>query len=213
MPVKSINIAIACDHVIFGKALKMYFTGLKDFNVLVTSTDYDNLVTNLKKSSIEILLLSMVDPESTGIGTLQKIRDEIPKLKIVLLSSSTDPGFISSFLELDIYGYISGRDEPECMIKAILLASEDKIYRTRLLTEAMYLNKRNSMKQSSLKGGARLSDRDIKIIRLLWEEKSNKEIANELFLSIRSVEKIRQKIKDKLGVKSTIGMLKYLMTN
>lgn len=46
MPVKSINIAIACDHVIFGKALKMYFKGLKDFNVLVTSTDYDNLVTN-----------------------------------------------------------------------------------------------------------------------------------------------------------------------
>jgi len=60
MPVKSINIAIACDHVIFGKALKMYFTGLKDFNVLVTSADYDNLVTNLKKSSFEILLFAVV---------------------------------------------------------------------------------------------------------------------------------------------------------
>ncbi|HET6256339.1 MAG TPA: response regulator transcription factor [Puia sp.] len=213
MPTRPINIAIACDHAIFGKALKSFLTSLRNFNVTLTSIDDDDLIRNLKQSSIEILLLSIIDPESTAIATLQKLRDEAPELKIILLSSSTDPGFISSFLELEIYGYISARDEPECMIRAIQSASEDKIYETRLFTEAMYLNKKNSIRRSSLKGGARLSDRDKKIIRLLWEEKSNKQIADELFLSTRSVEKIRQSIKNKLGVKSTIGMLKYLMSH
>jgi DNA-binding NarL/FixJ family response regulator len=53
------------------------------------------------------------------------------------------------------------------------------------------------------------TDREIEILKLLWEEKSNKEIADHLFLSVRSVEKIRQDMKEKTGVKSTIGLLKY----
>jgi DNA-binding NarL/FixJ family response regulator len=211
MPEKCINLAIASDHVILGKALKIYLAGLKDIKVALICLDKDILVKSLKESSIDVLLLSMVDPGSTGTGTLRILRNELPELRILLLSSSTDPAFLSTFLELEIYGYISSRDEPEGMINAIKLASDDKIYKTNLFTEAMYLNKKSNLKYSSLKENARLSDRERNIIRLLWEEKSNKEIASELFLSIRSVEKIRQNIKNKLGVKSTIGMLKYLI--
>jgi DNA-binding CsgD family transcriptional regulator len=54
-----------------------------------------------------------------------------------------------------------------------------------------------------------LNDRERRLIQLIWEEKSNKQIADELFLGVRSVEKIRQDIKGKVGVKSTVGLLKY----
>jgi len=54
-----------------------------------------------------------------------------------------------------------------------------------------------------------LNEREKKMLQLIWEEKSNKEIADELFLGVRSVEKIRQDMKEKMGVKSTVGLLKY----
>ena len=54
-----------------------------------------------------------------------------------------------------------------------------------------------------------LNDREKKIIRLLWEEKSNKEIADELFIGIRTVERTRQEMKEKVGVKSTVGLIKF----
>ncbi|MFT3701299.1 MAG: helix-turn-helix transcriptional regulator [Agriterribacter sp.] len=58
-----------------------------------------------------------------------------------------------------------------------------------------------------------LTDREIKVIQLLWEEKSNEEISSILFLGIRSIEKIRQDIKEKIGVKSMIGIMKYAIVN
>jgi DNA-binding CsgD family transcriptional regulator len=54
-----------------------------------------------------------------------------------------------------------------------------------------------------------INEREKKILQLLWEEKSNKEIADELFLGIRTVERIRQDLKEKVGAKSTVGLLKY----
>jgi DNA-binding NarL/FixJ family response regulator len=57
------------------------------------------------------------------------------------------------------------------------------------------------------------TEREKRILQLMWEEKSNKEIADELFLGIRSIEKIRQVMKEKTGVKSTIGLMKYALRN
>jgi DNA-binding NarL/FixJ family response regulator len=54
-----------------------------------------------------------------------------------------------------------------------------------------------------------LTGREKKVLQLLWEEKNNKEIADEIFLSVRSIEKIRQDMKEKLGIKSTVGLFKY----
>lgn len=70
------------------------------------------------------------------------------------------------------------------------------------------------MKQNNIKdGGSRISfdERESKILQLLWEEKTNKEIAGQICLGVRSVEKIRQDMKDKVGVKSTIGLLKLAL--
>jgi len=89
--------------------------------------------------------------------------------------------------------------------------SEQRIYRSRLFTEVLYWNKQNKIKASPGMINISLSEREQAILRLLWEEKSNKEIADALFLSVRSVEKIRQDMKEKLGVKSTIGLLKYAL--
>lgn len=121
----------------------------------------------------------------------------------------TDSDLISDLLDMGIHGYISKSDEPEELLQAIRAAAENRIYRNRLFTEALYRHKQNTFRAYSDGNTVLLNDREKKILQLLWEEKSNKEIADALYLGVRSVEKIRQDMKEKVGAKSTVGLLKY----
>ncbi|MET0394827.1 MAG: LuxR C-terminal-related transcriptional regulator, partial [Chitinophagaceae bacterium] len=81
------------------------------------------------------------------------------------------------------------------------------IFRNHLFTEALYWNTEQNRVDPAAK--IELDEREKQIIRLLWQEKTNKEIAEEIFLSIRSIEKIRQNLKARLSVRSTVGIFKY----
>jgi len=112
-------------------------------------------------------------------------------------------------LDSGIHGYISKSEEPEELLQAIHAVADNRIYQNRIFTEALYRSKQNNISTFTDASSGHLNEREKKILELIWEEKSNKEIADELFLGIRSVEKIRQDMKEKIGVKSTVGLLKY----
>jgi DNA-binding NarL/FixJ family response regulator len=148
-------------------------------------------------------------PVMNGNEAIKTIREEYPDIKILILSMSTDMMLISDLLEAGIHGYISKADEPEDLLQAIAAVAEDRIYQNRLFTEALYWNKKKNINPAENDHDAKLSDRDRKILQLIWEEKSNKEISDELYLGIRSIEKVREDLKEKIGAKSTVGLLKY----
>jgi DNA-binding NarL/FixJ family response regulator len=148
-------------------------------------------------------------PGLNGNEAVNLMRREYPDIKILVLSMSNDMDLISDLLDSGIHGYISKSDEPEDLVQAIYTVSDNRIYHNKIYTEALYWNKQNTIRARNEGARALLNEREKKILQLLWEEKSNKEIADELFLGVRSVEKIRQDIKEKIGAKSTVGLLKY----
>ena len=204
----AINLAIMDDHALFRKMLKNYLSGQKDMNVVIETSHTDDLLGQLRNSSVDVLLIDMIMPQVNDNDIIKIIRREYSEIKILILSMCIDLDIISGLLDSGIHGYVSKTDEPEELVKAIIAVSENKIYRTRLLTDALYRNKQNNIIADSY-GNYSLSEREKKVLQLLWEEKSNKEIADHLFLSVRSIEKIRQDMKEKLGVKSTVGLIKY----
>lgn len=185
-----------------------YLSEQKNIRVSVQASETVELLNKLKAAPVEILLMDMFLPPLEAVEALQLIRQEYPAMKILMLSMYSDMDRIIDLLGLGIHGFISKEEEPEDLLNAIRAICDNKIYHTRVFTEALFRNQQYSSKSEHQKQ-ATLNDREKKILQLLWEEKSNREIADELFLSIRSVEKIRQDMKDKLGVKSTIGLIKY----
>jgi DNA-binding NarL/FixJ family response regulator len=131
-----------------------------------------------------------------------------------VLSMSKDLHLISELIEMGINSYISKYDEAEDLVSAIYAVHDNRIYRNSLFTEALYW-KTSSESEKTVKDRQALefSEREKSILQMLWEEKTNKDIADNLFLGIRSIEKIRQTMKEKLGVKTTIGLLKYALKN
>ncbi len=204
-----INLAIVDDHTLFRKTLKNYLAEQRNINVFIQSPDIPDLLIKLKDFYIHILLMDLFLPNINGFDAIKMIKSEYPDIKIVVLTMCTDMNLLSQLLDSSVYGIISKSDEPEEVINAINSVAEHRIYRSKLLTEIMYWGKQVRIRNQNAQPHVELSDREKEVLQLLWEEKSNKEIANHLFLSIRSVEKIRQDMKDKLNVKSTIGLLKY----
>jgi len=203
-----INLAIVDDHVLIRKVIADYLTQ-NSINIHIQSSDVIDLLGKLHKSSTDILLMDLFLPKIHSLDALRVIRNEFPDMKIIVFSMNADLQLISNILDYGIHAYISKSDEPENLLQAIISVYDNRIYRNKILTEALYWNKQNNAKNG--KDNFTFDERERKILQLLWEEKSNKEIANEIFLSVRSVEKIRQDMKEKLNVKSTIGLLKYAL--
>jgi len=206
---RPINLAIVDDHALFRKVLRSYLSEQKNIHVAIQASDMLEFFTLLKSSSIDVLIMDVFMPELNGHEAIRILRNDYPAIKILVLSVSTDMDLISDLLDFGIHGYLSKADEPEELLQAIQAVAENKIYRNRLFTEALYWGKQNNIKPNKNESKIILNDREKRILQLIWEEKSNKEIADELFLGVRSVEKIRQDLKEKVGVRSTVGLLKY----
>jgi DNA-binding NarL/FixJ family response regulator len=206
---KLINLAIVDDHTLFRKTLKNFISEHKNANVVIQSPNIPDLLQKLKEYHVNILLMDLYLPGISGFDAIKIIKREYPDIKILAITMCTDLSLLSDLVDAGIYGIISKADEPEEVMRAIVCVAEQRIYRSKLLTEIMYWDKEYHAKKHIGKSHVQLSEREREMLQLLWEEKSNKEIANYLFLSVRSVEKIRQEMKEKLGVKSTVGLFKY----
>lgn len=209
MSLPLINLAIVDDHTLFRKSLKNYISEQKNMNVVIQSPDIPDLLSKLKDYYVQILLLDIYMPKMNGNEAVSIIRSEYPDIKILVLSMCTDMSLLSEMLDSGVYGIISKADEPEELIRAITCLADQRIYRNKIFTDLMYWHKQNNLKLDNSSADLYFNEREKEIVRLLWDEKSNKEIADQLFLSVRSVEKIRQNLKEKIGVKSTVGLLKY----
>jgi DNA-binding NarL/FixJ family response regulator len=209
MPFRPINLAIADNHTLFRNTLKSFLSEQEDIRVTLHVADIFDLLNELKTTSIDILLIDIFLPVWREFDALKAIRNEFPEIKILILSMNSDMDLISNLLDCGIHGYVSKADEPDELLQAIRALADNRIYRNRIFTEALYWRKQNNIMSYAGKSPVILTERERKMLELIWEEKSNKEIADELFLGIRSIEKIRQDIKEKIGARSTIGLLKY----
>jgi DNA-binding NarL/FixJ family response regulator len=206
---QNLRVAIVDDHSLFRKTLRDYLSEQKGVQVAVQATDMTDLSGKLKNVFVDVLIMDLFMPGLHGNDAVSLVRSEYPDTKILILSMSNDMDLISELLDSGIHGYVSKSDEPEALVQAIFTVSEGRIFHNRIFTEALYWNKQNNIRAPREGSLALLNEREKKVLQLLWEEKSNKEIADELYLGVRSVEKIRQDMKEKIGAKSTVGLLKY----
>jgi DNA-binding NarL/FixJ family response regulator len=153
--------------------------------------------------------MDIITPTINAEEALQLIRHDYPDIKVIILSMSSNPKILNELLELGVHAIISKSDEPSELLNAAFSVATKSIYQNKLFTDILYWNKLQNIEKNKIRKEVSLSEREKTIIRMIWEEKSNKEISEKLFLGVRSIEKIRQDIKEKLDVKSTVAILKY----
>jgi DNA-binding NarL/FixJ family response regulator len=207
-----IKIALADDHTIFRKALKEIITQKSGIQVVADAEDGEQLLSLLPGKDVDIVLLDLYMPRKNGIETLQVLQTDYPHIKVIFLSSCTDPEIVSNMLEMGIYGYLPKTADISELWESIEYASKNTLYENKLVKDTLFWQARERLKHHDEAPLLKSNPAHHQIFKLLWQEKTTQEIANELFMSVSSIEKIKQSLKEKIGVKTTIGLIKYALT-
>ncbi|HMZ45451.1 MAG TPA: response regulator transcription factor [Chitinophagaceae bacterium] len=206
MDTPKINIAIVDDHQIVIDGIVALLTGYHSINIVATSTSGLVMLEILQSKKVQILLTDIMMPAISGQDLAKQVKANFPEIKILALSMSGQGHIVSKMIEdADIAGYVLkniGKDELFHAIENI--ANGGVYFSQEVLNELQHFT---SLKKEN--ETINLTVREIEIIKLIEKEFSNKEIANELFISERTVETHRKNIFRKTGTSGIVGLLKY----
>ena len=209
-----IRIAIADDHAIFRDGFKLL---LKDQDVMELTGEAENgreLLEVVTKEQPDVVIIDIKMPVMDGIEICRVIHRQFPDMKVIALSMFNDDNLIIDMLEAGAKGYLlknTNKNELMMAVKAVYEGSSYYCNATSYkLTRMIAESKFNPYRDHPVK---KFSRREADIIRLICEQHSNKEIANVLGISIRTVESHREKIHEKTNSKNSIGVVIYAIKN
>ena len=201
-----ISLAIVDDHQIVIDGIKSLLNGLSNFKVIIESTQPELVPGLLKQQSVDILLTDVVMPIMNGAALAKIVRREYPEIKILALSMSGQGDLVNQMIDdADISGYVlKNIGQQELIIALEKIAGGGIYFSDEVLKEMTKASERKKINEET-----HLTARELQIVSLIEKEYSNKDIADELFISERTVETHRKNIFRKTKTSSVIGLIKY----
>ncbi|HWI90591.1 MAG TPA: response regulator transcription factor [Flavisolibacter sp.] len=201
-----ISLALVDDHQIVIDGLMALLKGEHRYHFAFATTQPKEVLENLKKHHVDILLTDVMMPDITGDVLAKEVRKQFPQIKILALSMSGQGDVVNEMInDADISGYVLKNIGKRELVAAIEKIASGGIYFSEVVLEE--LKKTADRKKQSKE--AHLTGREVEIIRLIEKEYSNRQIAETLFISERTVETHRKNIFRKTGTNSVIGLVKY----
>ena len=210
MKKEKISLAIVDDHRIVIDGLKSLLQGHPDFLVKIESTHPEEMEQLLSDTKIDILLTDIMMPVMNGAELAKMVKEKFPEIKILALSMSGQGDMVNQMIDdSDISGYVLKNLGKQELIAALEKIASGGVYFSKEVLDEM-------IKASERKKAANevhLTIREIEIIGLIEKEQSNKQIADTLFISERTVETHRKNIFRKTKTSGLIGLIKYAYEN
>ncbi|MEP7277611.1 MAG: response regulator transcription factor [Bacteroidota bacterium] len=211
-PSRPIKVAIADDHALFRAGVKTALSVRKDIEMIAEADNGMQLLNLLKHIEPDVVLLDIQMPLMDGITTLPEIRKLYPDIKVIILSMHNDHSMISKLMEVGANSYLTKNSDSETIYQAIKTCYEQEFFFNDLTNKAL-LSGLRTKKTDPLQDDVQLNDKERRILKLMCEEKTTKEIADIVDISPRTVEAIRDKLKTKTGAKSMAGLVMYAVKN
>jgi two-component system nitrate/nitrite response regulator NarL len=206
MKSEKITLAMVDDHQIVIDGLMSLLKGHDRFQVAFATTDPTDVINKLTKSPVNILLTDVMMPGLPGNKLAKEVRQKFPATKILALSMSGEGELVTEMInDADISGYVLKNIGKQQLINALEKIAGGGIY----FSEEVIAELHRSSQRKKQNEEAHLTDREIEIIRLIEKEYNNKQIAEALFISERTVETHRKNIFRKTNTNSVIGLVKY----
>lgn len=206
---KPINLAIADDHKIFRNGLKATLEDSPDLNLLFEASNGKELIGQLATHTPDVILMDIKMPEMDGMQTTAYVNQHFKQIKVLALSMHNEDKYIVDMMKAGASGYLLKNAEPEEIIEAIITVNEKGFYFNEHLSVTLIkqLVGPSSYNDPSNQQSVDLNDREIEVLKLVCQEHSNQEIADKIFLSVRTVEGYRARLFEKTGSKNLVGLV------
>ncbi|MCF8341937.1 MAG: response regulator transcription factor [Chitinophagaceae bacterium] len=210
----AIKVAIADDHKIFRDGIRMALSGKELLKIIWEAEDGKDLMHKIKLKAPDVLLMDIRMPEIDGINAISLIRKEFEDVKIIVVTMYDDQEMITKMMEMGANAYLTKTTDPEEIYNAIVTCKNDDFYFNDLVNSALLgkLKQRNG-DRTTITPVVNFNEKELKILKLLAEDKTTEEISKVIFLSPRTIETIRQNMKLKVGAKTIAGLVMYGIKN
>jgi DNA-binding NarL/FixJ family response regulator len=213
---QKLRLALVDDHGLLRQGIQSLLKDIDDIEIVATASSGEEAVTILSTHSPDIYLMDIVMRGMTGIEASRWIKEQNPATKIILISSEVSKEFIAAGIKAGVNGYLPKDSAKEVLVEAIRSVMRGQNYFSQEITDLVFKDfylKEKEGKGLPKKKTTELSKREEEVLVHIASGKSLREIADELFISVKTVETHKQHIQDKLDLKNTAQLVKYAIDN
>ena len=204
-----IRLLVVDDHQIVLDSLRLLFGSMPGVEVAGMLNNSQDVVPFLTKHEVDILICDLHMPRQSGLELTTALRQRFPNVKVLLLTMAEDATTIREAVRAGAAGYVlkrTGRVELERAISELMKGN--RYFSQEIMNQLATVSVDTANPIDEL---AVLTDREIEVLTLIADECSTQRIADQLFISVPTVETHRRHLMQKLGVKSVVGMVKFAM--
>jgi DNA-binding NarL/FixJ family response regulator len=213
----NIRIALVDDHTLMRDALSMALQQVDDFQVVASYSSGEEIVNQFRDVNPHVILMDIFLKGMTGIEATRWIKERNNAVKIILLSGEIKKDLVTAGIQAGIDGYLPKDVERKSLINAIrTVATGEKYFNETIATlvfedfykkEIIQTHSEQQLKKTDL------TKRELEVLALIADGKNNREVADKLFISVKTVDTHKMHILDKLELRNTAELVKYAIKN
>lgn len=204
----SIRILLADDHGVIRAGLRALLAGFPDMNVVGEAIDGSDVLGKSIELKPDIVLMDLSMPNLGGIEATRLLQQRASNVRVLILTVHEDESLLKEVIRAGAAGYVVKRAAQEDLIHAIRVVARGDLYVHPSLTRALFAESSPSAAFTA-SGSETLSLREIEVLQLLAKGYTNRQIAEQLSLSPRTVEGHRANLSAKLGLRSRVELVEY----
>jgi two-component system, NarL family, response regulator NreC len=201
---EGISIVLADDHTVVRRALRVLLEEEPGFEVVAEAEDSDGAVRYVRGHKPDVLILDLNMPGRPSLEAIPDIQEASPETKIVVLTMQKEPAFARQALQQGVLGYVLKEAADDELVQAVRSAAAGETYLQPALGARLAAEPKTAASD--------LSERETDVLRLIALGHTNAEIAEQLYISVRTVETHRAHIQQKLGVSSRAELVRSALS-
>ena len=208
---KKIKILVVDDHPVVRKGLVSCLAGRERLKVVGEAGDGEEAIRKVAELSPDLVLMDIYMPQLDGLAVTERLAKEAPHVKVLILSMHSDRDCVMRIIKAGARGYVLKDAPPDELVRAIeAVHAGETFFSSPVARIALDQFVSETSHTHPL---SRLSQRERQVLTLIAEGRSNKEIANELGIGVRTIETHRERIMHKLDIHSVAGLTKFAISN
>ncbi|MEO9966537.1 MAG: response regulator transcription factor [Reichenbachiella sp.] len=206
----SVRILLVDDHKIMRDGIKAIITESTEYEVVAEASDGVEALEYLDSNKVDIVVVDINMPNLDGVECTKAIKNKDYDTKVLAMSMYVDEQHIVNMLKAGANGYISKDAGRLVLLEALDTIRKGEAYHGAEITKVI-MSEFSKSKEEKIRANpiGFLTSRELDVLKLIVEEKSNYEIADELHISIRTVDAHRRNLLQKTGVKNAVGLTKF----
>lgn len=212
----TIRVLLVDDHTMLREGLSFLLSHVGGIQIVGGVSSGEEAVNSLKDYNPNVILMDIMMGGMTGIEATRWIKEQEPDMKVIIISSEVKKEFVSAGIKCGIDGYLPKDADKETLIEAIKAVSRGEKYFNKAITNLIfedYYNSEKTGRKAKTKISVGLTKREHEVLEQVASGKSNQEVADTLFISVKTVETHKTNILEKLGLKNTAELVKYAIKN